>query len=480
MQSSSEQKKCQGYQALLALATLTLVLCPLKSKATDANAAADAATDVCKALWFLDTLAINIRQAVNVAAANKRLLEQQALALKLAYLSAGGPRRTGYAMLAGLAADQLNEQDKQLKEKEPLYQAAATAISELSSKLKTAATIQNRKTKLTATPTKDADGQGKVTTATTTCSYIGQQEEAVSLQCTIDTTAMPQLAAAKIKLEGLNKVPYPAQGFTATLTSDIYAFGKGTIASASTKSKGDYYCSDGAATSIGGTIAGTNAIGTIVLPKATAHGIAAAAFKQSDTAKDCIQISGKPGSYEHEKTTLLHTVCRASQAPLNIANSALDVSITDFSTGGQHAGYTMAALKGQGLMPESAEELDKTKADEFLKAVFGTKESTIAEDYIKALSENRLSFAGKGKGNKEEANKIAKSNAAGAAIAFFGAKSAQVQATKSAEGEPAKKKDTEDKTDDKKDGDNKTNTNTTTNNSFLIKTSPLLLAFLLF
>nr|8B3E_A Chain A, Variant surface glycoprotein 397 [Trypanosoma brucei] len=437
MRSSSGTKKAQGYQAVLALATLTLALCPLGSKATPANAAADAANDVCKALWFLDTLADKIRSTINSAIANKRFLEQQAQALKLAYLSASGSRRTGYGILTGLAIDRMNEQENQIKDAEAVYQAAANKLTNLSSKLRTAAALQSRRPKLTAAPTKANAVAGKTATASDTCKYESQAEAAEHSPCPDVAASTPALAASKITLSGLTKLPYPGEQFTTTMTADIYAFAKGTLSNANTKSAGAYYCSDDAATYTSGSIAGTHALGAIVLPKPTGHGITPTDFLNGENGGSCVEETGEANSYAYEKSAVLHAVCQASKATLTITASALDVQLTDFKHGGQHATYTMAALKGQGLMPESAEEIDKTKAEEFLKVVFGTKESAIAEDFIKPLSANKLSFAGKGKEQKEEANKIAKSNDAGTAIAFFAAKSAKVEATKSAEGEPA-------------------------------------------
>ncbi|SCU71232.1 Trypanosome variant surface glycoprotein C-terminal domain containing protein, putative [Trypanosoma equiperdum] len=115
-------------------------------------------------------------------------------------------------------------------------------------------------------------------------------------------------------------------------------------------------------------------------------------------------------------------------------------------------------MKGQGLLAATATEIDKTKAEEFLKVVFGTKDSAIEDDFIKPLSANKLSFAGKGKEQKEEANKIAKSNNAGIAIAFFAGQASKAEATKSsgeqAAVDPSKKSDSEDKTEEKRNGGN--------------------------
>nr|AGH60149.1 variant surface glycoprotein 1211 [Trypanosoma brucei] len=443
-------------QTLTAIAGLVVAAKTLRLASPTADQAAAAATDPCKAIWYFDKLSDHIRGLLSRGEENRLNLENQAEQLQLAYIStANGHKKIGYGILLALATDRLAEQEASITKAMATYKTAANKLANLSATLTTLLRMQNRHLKMTATPTKGTAVATITGSAAVTCTYTGQTQQAATPLCQFPPEGEDKLGADKITLTDLTKLPYPTQKYTDELQADIYAFWKGTVTNTASTAAGTPYWSNDSPTYNNGNIGGTNAIGAIIIPKPHAPEIAPNSLFTSENSQECVQPTTDKGPYLDAKTAVLHAVCQVRKTPIKIATSAMTAKLADFKTGVKHATYTMAAMKGQGLMPESAEETDKAKAEEFLKVVFGKKDSAIGDDFIKPLSANKLSFSGKGKEQKEEANKIAKSNNAGNAIAFFSGQASKVEATKSigeqAAVDPSKKSDSEDKTGDKEE-----------------------------
>ncbi|SCU69510.1 uncharacterized protein TEOVI_000107600 [Trypanosoma equiperdum] len=142
-------------QTLTAIAGLVVAAKTLGLASPTADRAAAAATDPCKAIWYLDKLSDHIRGLLSRGEENRLNLENQAEQLQLAYIStANGHKKIGYGILLALATDRLAQQAASIQQAKRPMTAATQKLANLSATLTTLLRMQNRHQKMTATPTK--------------------------------------------------------------------------------------------------------------------------------------------------------------------------------------------------------------------------------------------------------------------------------------------------------------------------------------
>nr|AGH61042.1 variant surface glycoprotein 478 [Trypanosoma brucei] len=441
------------------IAALTVVIFNAAAD-TPAEEAAKAANDACKAIWFLDNLAEHLEQQLRQAEDHANKLRNEAEQLEIAYISSDfKQRKLGYGLLLAATIDALQQTEASIADNAGEYSEAARQLRNVSATITAANRFQLRQESKTHVGTAATTLAGIAGDAGKSCKYEAYEEQAGYTHCAFPPANQEKLHKNKITTTGLKSIPYPKKEFVSKIKSKLYAFAKGTVGSMASGGTKGLVCGNDHSTISGGNLQGTNVIGAVLKPAAIDSAIETAALTTGNSA-ECVKATDTADKDADAKSRVLEAVCSVLGKSLAKPPIAAESTIRDFQADGRHASITFAAMKGQGLIPQDEEKAEKKQIADFVAAAFGTKESAIAEDFIKPLSANKLSFAGKGKEQKEEANKIAKSTNAGIAIAFFAGKNEKVEATNAKGGqsvEYGKKSDSEDKTGKKKDGDNKTN-----------------------
>nr|AGQ49987.1 variant surface glycoprotein [Trypanosoma brucei] len=441
------------------IAVLTTIITTYGAQAEESTVdqAAAAATEACKAVWFFRSLADNIEADLSTSESVLTTADAATAKLQVSYHAEKSlSRKMAYSLLLAVVTDRANEAREQATQVRETHRKAIAVLRAYAANLELADRLHKRTGPTGQTPTKDTAVTNIAVGAADSCKTENEEWTASEARCADPTTAEPKLSKNKITTQGITKLPISDKSYTTKLIQSTYAFGKGAASSATSTTKGNLFCSDSYSYN-SGTIGGTNTLGAITKPKPGQNKVTAKSIFKGEQSKTCDELTNADDPETKEEKMILSTVCQLTKAPLPQAINLNEIKTSSFKEGGEHASYTLVAMKGQGLLPATATEIDKAKAEEFVNALFGKKDSAVYDDFIKQLENKRLSINSKDKEEIETAEKIVKENKIGIAIAFFAGQASKAEATKSsgeqAAVDPSKKSDSEDKTEEKKDGD---------------------------
>nr|APD75578.1 variant surface glycoprotein 1125.5505 [Trypanosoma brucei] len=228
-------------RAALGAALLAATLKVAVTTPSAATAAAEAETEPCKAMLFLDTLTAHIEGQISSAISKAQQLTEEFQQLQAATAAAiPETQQLGYGILLAIANEAKYAALNSITQHQKTLQKAATAAANLSATINVIHNgNQSQVIGLEATST-GAAVAGKAVDAQRHCIYdtIGIKE--TQQKCSFDEMSTGALARAQITTQGLTKVPYPTDGFLTTATLTATAYVKGDASNTATGQTGAY------------------------------------------------------------------------------------------------------------------------------------------------------------------------------------------------------------------------------------------------
>nr|CAJ16806.1 variant surface glycoprotein (VSG), putative [Trypanosoma brucei brucei TREU927] len=479
-----------------------MLLAPTETNAdSQSTKAAIAATTPCKAVLFMEKLAASLQTklAAEMEKAKARTDEAAALAVAAA-AAADDNKRLGYNILWAIAVQAEEGQVERIKQLNALYAPAVTQLANLSTRIRSAAMLHNRKVTKKGTVAHDTAAPPGADSADAQCKYDGWTEQVSDAQCSEADELKDDLAAHKITPDHLEKIPYPNEEYLTTVAHTVTAYSKGTPDSAT--AGGQSWVCSGAAERTEGRISNANAIGSLLAAEPITATIAAVEIAGTNKDQNCKGSQAGTTTEAQAKAVFLSTICSLAAVPAAPIVSALETTTTGLKSGAQAAAIVKAAMQGAGLLSTEAREIDKVALEKFISSTFGTSDKAVEDEFIAPLGKVKLNYIANNKEKTETPTTIAQGKNVAVALAFLSGKALETDAIKNTnpdkEIKPTEKcepdtKENECKKDENcefKDGkcklkegvkaenDGKT-TNTTGSNSFVINKAPLLLAVLL-
>nr|APD73544.1 variant surface glycoprotein 1125.1318 [Trypanosoma brucei] len=384
-------------RAALGPALLAATLKVAATSPSAATAAAEAETEPCKAMLFLDTLTAHIEGQISSAISKAQQLTEEFQQLQAATAAASpGTQQLGYGILLAIANEAKYAALNSITQHQATLQKAANAAANLSATINV---IHNRNqpqvTGLEATSTGAAIA-GKAVDSQRHCTYDTIGIKATQQKCNFDDMASGALARAQITTAGLAKIPYPTDAFLTTTTLTATAYVKGSAHTTATGQAGAYCGSDSTEFGEGPEIQATVALGLFIEQKQTPATITPSTLTEQG-AGDCITEKPNSNAQTEAKSRILAAICAAIRVKLQDTQSALQTTKTDLKAGGKYQHITAAAMKGYGLLELSATTLDEEAARKFIDTVFGAGDKAIAENFVEKLSSNNIKYAGAAK-----------------------------------------------------------------------------------
>nr|ARB50593.1 variant surface glycoprotein [Trypanosoma brucei] len=467
-----------------------------------ADEAVAAASDECKAVLYLEALADHMQGKLLSAQEELWQRRQETASITTAIAAAmGTPKVTGYGILAGLAINFEAQAALNVRAAEATYPAAIAQLRNLSTRIRTAAQLQSRSETTKGTVTTADSAPAGAASADAHCTYTDTVQKGQPLQCDAAQLLAGALSKTKITTEGLTKIPYVGDDFEQQTKMTVVAYAKGTPTGNSLAQRG-WVCS-ASAEAREGTISGTHALGAIIQLKKLTAQISTVKLTGADEATNCEEPKPTDAAAAATKKRFLSAVCKALKTKIQPTPSAYTLTTAQLKSGGIAEDSTLAAMHGANVAKDKGDSYSEQAVESFIATAFGPGKTPLEDNFIAPLTNVKLDFFAKTKATPESADAIGKSTTPGIPIAFFSGKALKTYEIKNTmpdigskptekckpdtkENECQKDKDCEHKDGKcklkegvKAENDGKT-TNTTGSNSFVIKKTPLLLAFLLF
>ncbi|SCU65846.1 uncharacterized protein TEOVI_000865700 [Trypanosoma equiperdum] len=466
--------------------------------AAAADEAVSAVTDVCDEIIFLEELKQHFNQQITTAETRVHELASQTLQLTAAAVKQGsGSSARAFWALAALAGTRLQKQIVVAKQaRTGDVGAAALAIADRIAQLKIAATATDKALGTIAATAHAADattfgasGHDCTSTVQTSRSNYRACKEKSNDKGNLDKAA--QHLTSMTQYKGLSTDVFKPPAITITIAT------KGTPQSITTAS-GDH-CHDNSGA---GKNDRTNALGIKSIEFSAISGeVTTISFSgQKATDDGCPTVpSDEADEVAITANKLANLICKARKStitneetikPTTVANLQSDPTMRDIAA--------LLENREKAAAKEISNENDKAKK-EAVSVLFGPQTADIGPLYLQKLGEKDVDYKLAGKEVKGSLKDLVDRGDFGITLSFFMEHNKQTPCQASNTEPPKALRDSEsckiekdkDKCNDKdgcefKDGECKvkvttaTETNGTTgNNSFVIKTSPLLLAFLL-
>nr|AGH60950.1 variant surface glycoprotein 374 [Trypanosoma brucei] len=439
------------------------------------------ANDICGADIYYKHVKAELKRWVEAKAQTARNLASEARLLNLATtLYKNTPKALAYKFLATLAADKAQEAAAQAEEAQTTTARALEAIAQRHGEHLTFAALATSRPVPGKLTHAKADGRNVLIATGTT-----------SAKCTATYTPTPQYSTecdpADAKYASIKSIRSHLADAKKLMLGNDQAF-KPPSTTVQFEGAGDLGTGSNWALGSGATHCGDEVA------------------KQADRAAKAIAVTGVATSTPHDFTAIdlqeaastqpaNHDQRNGKQTQYFVANKDIAEAVV--------AAQRIAKTNTLALAKETIQNLATTKAAQAFythvsdqkskhkqspaagptvaEAIFGKKEGSIQNEFLDPLTRDSHTIPTDGGAIKGSTQKLAEDNFARAMAYYYSENMKKAAATAGgnpkADGQAATG---EDKKEEKKDGDNKTSTETTGSNSFVIKTSHLLLAFLLF